>query len=377
MPRIDIVKNTPIYRSGRVMQVEGLFDLAPAAQSSEQWSATINLPEQWSIGVIVGPSGSGKTTIARELFGSAFAQSWQWSHDRSVIDDFPSTMSIKEIITLLSSVGFSSPPSWLRPYHVLSNGEQFRVHLARTLAEMPDLAVIDEFTSVVDRTVAQIGSAAVARAVRASRRRFVAVSCHYDILDWLEPDWIYEPNTDTLSVGRLRQRPSIPLAITRVHSSAWQLFRKHHYLDHDIHAGSVCFCAFWHGIPVAFGAILHFPHPKSKNMKREHRMVCLPDYQGIGIGTRMSTYLGALCRGLGYRYLSQTSHPIMIHSRAQSADWKMIAKPNNTSKVMAGSAGLSQGKSKGFALRLRATFEYTGKALPHDEALRVWHAIEQ
>ena len=65
---------------------------------------------------------------------------------------------------------------WLRPFHVLSNGEQFRATIARALAESAkgrELVVIDEFTSVVDRTVAQIGSAAIAKTIR---RRHVALS---------------------------------------------------------------------------------------------------------------------------------------------------------------------------------------------------------
>jgi hypothetical protein len=55
----------------------------------------------------------------------------------------------------------------------------------------------DEFTSVVDRNVARIGSAAVAKAIRAGqiRRRFVAVTCHYDVLEWLEPDWMIDMAT--------------------------------------------------------------------------------------------------------------------------------------------------------------------------------------
>jgi hypothetical protein len=76
-----------------------------------------------------------------------------------------------------------------------SNGEQFRVTLARTLAEAPELAVVDEFTSVVDRTVAQIGSHALAKTIRASNRRFIAVSCHYDIEEWLQPDGKYDTDS--------------------------------------------------------------------------------------------------------------------------------------------------------------------------------------
>src|SRR5204863_2808518 len=101
---------------------------------------------------------------------------------RSVLDGFPVDVPIKELIELLSSVGFSSPPAWLRPYHVLSTGQQFRVTLAWLLAAAPSdrLVVCDEYTSVVDRTVAQIGSAAVAKTVRRRGQRFVAVTCHED-----------------------------------------------------------------------------------------------------------------------------------------------------------------------------------------------------
>lgn len=69
-----------------------------------------------------------------------------------------------------------------------------RVDLARALLEK-NFVVFDEFTSVVDRQVAQTACLAVAKAVRKSEKRFVAVSCHYDILDWLEPDWIFDTNT--------------------------------------------------------------------------------------------------------------------------------------------------------------------------------------
>ena len=83
--------------------------------------------------------------------------------------------SFKDIVELLSSIGFSSPPAWLRPFPVLSTGQQFRALLARLLAEAAgELVVCDEFTSVVDRTVAQVGSAALARTVRQRGQQFIA-----------------------------------------------------------------------------------------------------------------------------------------------------------------------------------------------------------
>lgn len=151
------------------MQLRGLFDVEKSGTIREEWE--VDLPvsaddEDWHIGLIYGPSGCGKTTIADELFGEAMVSEFDWPADRALIDGFPESMATNEITALLSSVGFSSPPSWLKPYGVLSNGEQFRSTVARALAESPSLAVIDEFTSVVDRQVAQIGSAAVAKAVR-------------------------------------------------------------------------------------------------------------------------------------------------------------------------------------------------------------------
>ena len=194
MQTVHAVVECAVQDTFRVKQVAGMFDLPLDAGSWSSFSVEIpSLEDVWNIGVIVGPSGSGKTTIAKKAFGDRLVDRWEWPLNRSVLDGFPADMGIREITQLLGSVGFSSPPAWLRPFRLLSNGEQFRVHLARTLAERPDLAVIDEFTSVVDRTVARIGSAAIGRAVRRFNRRLVAVSCHYDILHGLSRTgfWIW------------------------------------------------------------------------------------------------------------------------------------------------------------------------------------------
>lgn len=373
MQSISIVREIDVIRTPRLLQMEGVFDVPPSKRSKEEWTVNVDLPDSWNVGLIVGPSGSGKTTVATELFGKYLTESWEWPKSKSIVDGFPDNLGIKEITELLCSVGFSSPPSWVRPFHVLSNGEQFRVNLARTLAESPDLAVVDEFTSVVDRTVAQVGSAAVQKTVRRRNQKFVAVSCHYDIIDWLEPDWIYQPHTNEFYSGRyLYQRPKIELSVKRVHRDTWQLFRKHHYLDTHLHTGSVCFCAFWNAIPVAFTAILHFPHSTDARIKREHRTVCLPDYQGVGIGNALSDYVGAMLKALGYRFMSQTSHPSMIAARNKSKKWAMIAKPNRKTQTLPPGRFQAATKTNVAAKRYRATFEYCGSSLDTEEAKRVY-----
>lgn len=170
------------------MSVMGTFDIQDNAVK-ERFSGNIDLPENWQIGLIVGKSGTGKTTIARELFLDAYITNFEYSAE-SIIDDMPGK-SIEQIAKTFNAVGFSSPPSWLKPYSVLSNGEKMRVDLARAILSDNDLFVFDEFTSVVDRQVAKVGSFAMQKAIRKTDKKFIAVGCHYDIQDWLLPDWIF------------------------------------------------------------------------------------------------------------------------------------------------------------------------------------------
>jgi len=357
MMQTTIQVSTPIIRTPRVLQLEGLFDLAPTEKTAQSWDVSLPLEERpWHIGLIVGPSGCGKSTIARRLWPYHLVQAPAWPCDRAVVDGFPNEVSIKDIVSLLSSVGFSSPPAWLRPFHVLSTGQQFRVTLARLLAEEPELAVMDEFTSVVDRTVAQIGAHALARTVRSRGQKFIAVTCHQDVEPWLNPDWVYRPDTGTFTWRLLQRRPAIKLRVCRVGREAWQLFKNHHYLSSALAPGAVCFGAFWRGRPVAFSAWIH--SLTRHGGKREHRTVTLPDYQGAGIGHALSTFMASLWKALGQRATSTTTHPAFIASRLRSPHWKMIRAP-----------GLARRDRR--AGLCHAGFEYVGPALEEGVARRL------
>lgn len=189
----EIIKKTEPKETFRVSSVLNAFDLS-IDKVCEKFKGNIPIEDKdWNVGLIVGSSGSGKSTIAKELFkdGYIFEQNYSES---SVIDDMPKEKSVKEITKAFTSVGFASPPSWLKPYSVLSNGEKMRCDLAKSILEEKEIVVFDEFTSVVNREVAKTGSFAIQKAIRKMNKKFVAVACHSDIIEWLEPDWIY--NTD-------------------------------------------------------------------------------------------------------------------------------------------------------------------------------------
>lgn len=191
MPSFDIVRTADVKQTYRVARIMGDYDVK-ADHANERFVGEIKMPDDWHIGVIVGGSGTGKTTIARELFGDQLIQGFKWS-GLSVADDMPKDCSMDEIEKMFYAVGFGSVPSWLKSFSVLSNGEKMRVELARAMLEK-DFICFDEFTSVVDRQVAQTASMAINKAIHRTNKKFVAVSCHYDILEWLQPDWVFDTN---------------------------------------------------------------------------------------------------------------------------------------------------------------------------------------
>lgn len=354
MKNIDIILKTPVKRSFRVEQAAGMFDL-PLEEKTEVKISVEEPPaitDDWRIGLIVGPSGAGKSTTATHFYPGEIYRSGTWPKGESVLDGFGDS-GIKQITQALTMVGFSSPPSWLKPYSVLSNGERFRCDLARALlCSRSDLVVFDEFTSVVDRTVAKVCSAAVAHALKKGTidKKFIAVTCHYDIAEWLTPDWILDLATGKVA-RRLLRRPAIELRIMSARRSLWSLFGKHHYLSGKLANSAQCYVALWEDRSVAFCALL--PLFGFKNRRRVSRIVVLPDYQGIGIGSHFLNAMGKICRAQGLGLNITTGHPAMIRYCAHSPQWRTV----NFSKI--GRTSLQFGKKyRGTAGRATASFEY-------------------
>lgn len=225
--RVDIERSVVVVKSPRVAQLEAIFDAPLEAKQTVSWHFDVPIESrEWSVGLIAGPSGAGKTLVGRALFGDPLTFEWTQA---AVLDDF-GDLSMSDITKALGAVGFNTIPAWVRPYAVLSIGEQFRAALARALLSGADPIFIDEFTSNVDRQVGQIASYAVQKYVRRRKgMHFVAATCHYDVVDWLQPDWVVEPAVGTvtkptpdapLTAGHVARKsvkrigPAIPITIT-------------------------------------------------------------------------------------------------------------------------------------------------------------------
>lgn len=196
---IEVRNRLEIEQTYRVARALGLFNV-PAEMASD-FGFDVEIPVaadgspegDWRIGVVCGPSGSGKTSIGRALDAMGWtewgAEPWP---EGSLIDAIAPSGSFDEVTAVLASVGLGTVPAWIRPFHVLSNGEKYRAELARLLAEHERNKVwFDEFTSVLDRKVATVGAQAFAKAWRRGpARQVVLITPHSDILPWLRPDWV-------------------------------------------------------------------------------------------------------------------------------------------------------------------------------------------
>jgi len=273
------------------------------------------LPHDFKIGVIVGASGTGKSTLLKD-FGEPVNHLWD---KRAICDHFDSATDAQ---AKLFAVGLTSVPTWLKPYNVLSNGEKFRADLAVSLH---DDAVIDEYTSVVDRNIAIAASKSLRKYVNANNiKRLVIVTCHRDVIPWLEPDWIIDTDAGAYVIEpkECLHRPKMVAEVFEVNTTVWELFAGHHYLSADLSAASRCFLATVNGSPVALNAVLTLPSGTVSNAFRGHRLVTLPDYQGLGIGPRFADYVANGYTREGKRYFGKTAHPRLGEYRERSAEWR-------------------------------------------------------
>lgn len=79
------------------------------------------------------------------------------------------------------------------------------------------------------------------------------------------------------------------------------------------------------GEPVSFCAIIHWPNAKNPRIKKVHRVVTLPDYQGVGIGVKFIEYVGDLYSQQGFDYRLTTSVINLANTLKRSPNWKLTS----------------------------------------------------
>lgn len=346
--KIAIAHRCTDFNSYRAARVKSLFNV----ESGANWRLDTDLPidaPDWKIGVVVGPSGSGKTSIGKAL-GALYAPAWPVR--KPIIDVVGAGGSFDAATGALASVGLGSVPTWLRPYQVLSNGERFRADLARLLCEAPAMAVLDEFSSVVDRQIAQVGAGAFAKAWRRLSGQVVLLSCHYDILDWVQPDWVFDTASGQYERGRLWRRPPIDVEVWETDWRHWPKFEPHHYLKLPKMIAATNYVATVNGELVAHLGVSTRP---GFIEARACRLVVMPEWQGAGVGMRFLNVIAARWAAGQNRYsramptLFHTSHPGLAAALRRDPNWTQVSGTlcgANKARCMTSMAASAERKGK-------------------------------
>ena len=324
---MNITLTSKIQNDKYTEYVYDAFDI----QNREETSVTIPMDIdglnsfEWNVGVIYGGSGSGKSTILKELGG---IKTIEFDVDKPLISNFD-WLEPEEASRVLTSIGLSSVPTWLRPFRLLSNGEQYRAYLAYLVASSKEgeTILVDEYTSVVDRDVAKAMSLALQKYIRREKKKVILASCHFDIMEWVMPDWIYTPlkgggleRPDYLRLGR----PEISLQVSRVEPQTFDFFKKHHYLTESVNRTYIFILFEWNNKPIGINVIgRHLGKNGGFKVFRESRIVVHPDYQGMGIGSKISEFCGGILKSIGGKFYTKTINPALgIYRNLHTDSWK-------------------------------------------------------
>lgn len=266
--------------------------------------------------IVVGSSGSGKSTILK---------AWGMTEHEFDLDNqiYKLFESDKDAEYHLIAAGLRSVPTWKRSLSQVSNGERHRAEVALAIAK--GNLFIDEFTSLVDRDTAR---ALCVSLNKMNNTQLTLATCHKDVLNWINFDYAYDTDSGQwLDKELLRQDREISLHIEPCDpKKVWGLFKKHHYLSGKINLACNAWVVTYNNKPIAMSSVIAFPSGNWKNGWRGHRTVVLPEFQGMGIGTRVSDLIAGYIVSTGARYFSKTSHPAFGEHREKSKNWKATSK---------------------------------------------------
>jgi energy-coupling factor transporter ATP-binding protein EcfA2 len=378
----ELTLTSPVAKSFRATKAANSLDIDAEKKSIHHFKVQADIKTPFNIGVIVGASGSGKTTLAKHIYGEeAFKEILNPS--LPVIEQFPESLSYDECAAMLCGVGLTAVPCWIRPAYTLSNGQKARAECALQMArEDSNIIVIDEWTSVVDRTVAKVMSHCIQKHARKTGKTVVLLSCHYDVLDWLNPDWIIDANKQTYTNRRLlwqdfKRTEQLQFDIREADKSTWRYFSRYHYLNEKLAGGKQLFYGLWDGNnQIGFLAFTNYvPHRKDRLQKMQlhfNRLVIHPDYCGFGLGIHFLNKCSKLVADLNYEVCGKFSSAPVFNALKANKSWKMVDmkrqyKVQTGPKMGRGKSTYSKadqaarGDSHGFRLNVKTwSFKYVG-----------------
>lgn len=121
--------------------------------------------------------------------------------------------------------------------------------------------------------------------------------------------------------GQKKNRPEIKFEIfNTADKTIWKMFAKHHYLNNNHNNAANVYLASVNNQIAGFLSVLPQPS-KIPFLKRVHRLVILPDYQGAGFGIKFLTEVGKVYLKDKWRFIINTSSPALINALKNKSEW--------------------------------------------------------
>lgn len=190
---INVAFNTRVNKTIRTLEIAESFGLG---LDEKEWTLYDNLELDIARGDVVyvtGQSGSGKSVILRELqslmakngLTVASIDDFVFQDDTNVIDQLGKTTS--DALGLLSMAGLNDAYLFVRKPSEMSDGQKYRLKIAKLIESGADVWVADEFGAVLDRVTAQVVASNLQRAARAAGATVIVATTHEDLKNALRP----------------------------------------------------------------------------------------------------------------------------------------------------------------------------------------------
>lgn len=195
MPVYNIDKrfSTQVERTDRVLEVAEAFGLGLDDREFVVFDDLDLKIEQGDIVYITGQSGSGKSTVLRELSEKMKESGLSVADvDTVVLEDIPLAdqmgKDLNEALTTLSIAGLNDAYLFIRKPKELSDGQRYRLRLAKLIESKAQVWVADEFLAVLDRDTAKVIAFNLQKIARKFGATVIVATTHSDMVDDLAPN---------------------------------------------------------------------------------------------------------------------------------------------------------------------------------------------
>jgi len=365
---IEIKLQSEIFNNFRCKMAADSLDIDVKKKSVHHLKIeNINIPNEWNVAVIYGASGSGKTTLAKHIFGENCFKTII-NDEIPIINQLDEKLDYNSCANILNGIGLTSVVCWIRPVKTLSNGQRARAEAALLMTQENEISIIDEWTSVVDRTVAKVMSFCVQKYARKHNKKLILLSCHNDIIEWVKPDWIIDCNKQEFILPKSKdffftEREKINFTIRKVGRESWKYFSKYHYLSERLPGGQIyTFGLFYKENQIGFQCFANYV-PYKKNYKKIYhfnRTVIHPDYVGLGLGIQLINLTSDyMMKYYNYKIMAKFSSIPVFKALIKQNNWKYLGEKRLMGKMKHGGTMTRTGGFRECGIKT-FHFEYVG-----------------